>query len=82
MNLEAVCVAPARGPGSNPNRVGQKKLSTIRREEIPMGVRAGEGFRSTTNGNRKETPLGPAGGRERGDLGFWSQEVEVGNHKW
>lgn len=38
MNLEGVCVSPARAPGSNPNRLGQSKLSTVHREEMPMGM--------------------------------------------
>lgn len=81
MNLEVVCVAPARVSGSNLNRLGHKQLNTVYREEIPIGLRAGEGFRSTINGKRKDTPLGSARGRERGKLGFWSQKIEGGNQR-
>lgn len=38
MNLEGVHVAPARFPGYIPNRLGQNKLSSVHREEMPVGI--------------------------------------------
>lgn len=72
MNLEGVCVAPARAPGSNPNRLGQSKLSTVHREEVPMGMWGwgGEGVLLQKYRERRETALGPTGEKESGDLGF------------